>query len=101
LPAESLDARCYWQMFYGCINLTTAPTLPAKTLAIKCYEYMFEYCKRLNHIEMLATDISAENCLRKWVYGVSSAGTFIKSKDATWNVSGENGIPTGWTVQTK
>jgi hypothetical protein len=24
----------------------------------------------------------------------------VKNKDATWNVTGESGIPDGWTVQT-
>ena len=36
-----------------------------------------------------------------WVNGVASSGTFVKNKDATWNVTGINGIPTGWTVVTE
>jgi hypothetical protein len=47
---------------------------------------------------MLATDISAKGCLDYWVYGVSPTGTFVKNKDATWDVRGINGIPKGWTV---
>lgn len=35
-----------------------------------------------------------------WVQGVAASGTFIKNSSATWNVTGDNGIPTGWTVQT-
>lgn len=27
-------------------------------------------------------------------------GTFIKNASATWDVTGVNGIPTGWTVET-
>jgi hypothetical protein len=49
---------------------------------------------------MLATDISATNCLNNWVHNVSPTGTFVKSKDATWNVTGSDGIPEGWTVVT-
>ena len=26
--------------------------------------------------------------------------TFVKSKSATWDVTGEHGIPEGWTVET-
>lgn len=35
-----------------------------------------------------------------WVSGVSSSGIFVKNANATWNITGENGIPSGWTVQT-
>jgi hypothetical protein len=48
---------------------------------------------------MLATDISASNCLYKWVDGVASTGTFVKHKDMTSLPSGIKGIPTGWTVE--
>jgi hypothetical protein len=48
---------------------------------------------------MLATDISAGFCLYDWVKGVASSGTFVKNKNATWNVTGVNGVPSGWTIQ--
>lgn len=101
-PATTLTSSCYEDMFQGCTGLTSAPTLPATTLADLCYNRMFEICTNLKHIKMLATDISAMNCLNNWVYGVSSTGTFIKSKDATWNTTpgalGNDGVPAGWTV---
>ena len=31
---------------------------------------------------------------------VASTGTFVKNAVATWNVSGEHGVPIGWTVET-
>ena len=37
-----LSSRCYHKLFYGCWDLTTAPSLPATTLADKCYKNMFE-----------------------------------------------------------
>ena len=86
-------------MFYGCTNLTTAPQLPATTLAEYCYDYMFYGCSKLNKITMLATDISATNCLYEWVGKVASSGTFIKNAAMTSLPSGENGIPNGWTIQ--
>ena len=33
-----------------------------------------------------------------WVDGVASSGTFVKNKNATWNVTGYDGIPSGWAV---
>jgi len=35
-----------------------------------------------------------------WVGNVSATGTFVKNSAATWNVTGNNGVPSGWTVQT-
>ena len=87
-------------MFRGCELLTTAPILPAATLASNCYQRMFDGCTNLNYIKMLATNVSAALTLDAWVYGVSPTGTFVKNSAATWDVTGINGIPTGWAVQT-
>ena len=88
-------------MFYGCTSLTQAPELPATNLAEWCYYGMFYRCTNLNYIKMMATDISASKCLNNWVKGVSSTGTFVKNKDATWDVTGTSGIPESWTVITE
>jgi len=72
--------------------------LPATTLAGSCYNMMFQGCTNLNYVKCLATDISAEWCLDEWLDGVSASGTFVKASGATWAVAGENGIPSGWTV---
>ena len=48
---------------------------------------------------MLATDISATNCLKNWVKGVATTdGTFTKASSMTTLPTGDSGIPTGWTV---
>lgn len=98
LPATTLAIDCYLEMFYGCTSLTTAPDLPATTLVDRCYRRMFDGCTKLNYIKMLATNISASSCLYMWVNDVASSGTFVKNKNATWNVTGVHGIPSGWTV---
>lgn len=98
LPATTLSDRCYYQMFYNCSSLTRAPELPATTLTEGCYQYMFFNCSKLNYIKMLATDISAIDCLSAWVYGVSSTGTFVKNPNMTTLPTGDSGIPEGWTV---
>ena len=41
LPAKNLASYCYWQMFYGCSSLTTAPELSAISLTEQCYLAMF------------------------------------------------------------
>ena len=99
LHATTLAERCYYGMFYNCTSLTTAPELPATTLAKYCYCSMFYNCSNLNYIKMLATDISASNCLFEWVSGVASSGTFVKHPDMESLPSGVSGIPEGWDIQ--
>ena len=104
LPATTLECDCYQFMFYDCTYLTTAPELPATTLVSRCYDSMFDECRKLNYIKMLATDISASNCLFNWVYNVSSTGTFVKNPYMTslppaTSSNSYAGIPMGWTVQ--
>lgn len=105
LPATILTESCYKLMFGYCSSMIEAPTLPATTLAEYCYSEMFYRCSNLNYIKMLATDISAVDCLAYWVEGVASTGTFVKNKDATWNTTpgafGVSGVPAGWTVITE
>ena len=99
LPATTLVESCYSGMFWNCTNLTTAPELPATTLKDFCYGSMFRGCTKLNYIKMLATDISAKNCLYNWVNGVTSTGTFVKNPAMTTLSTGASGIPSGWTVE--
>ena len=98
LPATTLADYCYSTMFQGCKLLLQAPELPATTLVGGCYRSMFQGCTSLKYIKMLATDISATNCLSNWVNGVSLTGTFVRSEDATWIETGDNGIPEGWNI---
>jgi len=99
LPATTLATYCYGNMFYGCTNLTTAPELPATTLVSNCYYRMFYNCSRLNYIKAMFTTDPSTLYTSSWVYGVASSGTFVKNSAASWNVTGVNGIPSGWTVQ--
>lgn len=102
LPATTLANYCYVGMFKGCTSLTTAPVLPATTLVSECYTSMFEECSNLNYIKAMFTT-SPSNPFKlyttNWVRNVSSTGTFVMNAAATWNVTGINGIPAGWTVE--
>ena len=98
LPATTLQQSCYQSMLEGCTALTTAPELPATTLAKYCYNYMFKDCSNLNYIKAMFTTTPSINYTGNWVNGVASNGTFIKNANATWDVTGINGIPDNWTV---
>ena len=59
LPATALATSCYYNMFYGCRSLTTAPELLATTLTSNCYYGMFENCTSLTTAPTLpATNLS-------------------------------------------
>lgn len=62
---------------------------------------MFFDCHRLNYVKAMFTEVLSEDTTANWLTRVPSTGTFVKSKDAIWDVRGENGIPDGWTVVTE
>ena len=103
LPATTLADGCYYYMFYGCTSLRSAPVLPATTLSNRysCYSNMFSGCTSLSYIKALFTTTPSSSYTDNWVNGVAPTGTFVKSAAATWNVTGNSGVPTGWTVMTE
>ena len=99
LPATTLAEGCYQEMFAVCTSLTTAPELPATTLVDYCYAGMFDGCTKLNYIKAMFTTTPGTDYTSNWVRDVAASGTFVKNSQATWNLTGNDGIPTGWTVQ--
>ena len=89
----------YAFMFDGCTALEKAPDLPATSLP-DSYRYMFRGCTNLKYIKAMFIEISSAAYLDEWVNGVSSSGTFVKNAAATWDVTGTDGVPSGWTVET-
>jgi hypothetical protein len=100
LSATSLAVGCYSEMFMGCSSLAEAPELPALTLITDCYKRMFKGCSKLSYIKTMFTTAPSTSYTSDWVNGVKATGTFVKNSAASWNVTGNNGIPTGWTVET-
>jgi len=62
LPATTLADSCYYGMFRGCTNLTTAPELPATTLVDWCYAFMFDGCTNLASAPELPATVLTEYC---------------------------------------
>lgn len=87
-------------MFKDCTSLEEAPDLPATTLKDDCYKYMFKGCSKLRYVKAMFTTEPSDTYTDGWLDGVSPTGTFVKNASATWNVTGSNGIPEGWTVET-
>lgn len=101
LPAMTMKTQCYHNMFRNCTALTTAPELPALELISNCYYAMFNKCTSLNYIKAMFLTTPSSTTTSGWVSSVSTSGTFVKNKNATWDVVGDNGIPAGWTVITE
>lgn len=68
LPATTLKAQCYYQMFNGCSNLRNAPDLPAMELTNDCYRAMFYGCTALKEAPELPSTTLAINCYRSMFY---------------------------------
>ena len=76
LPATTLVEECYSNMFYGCMNLVTAPkVLPATTLANGCYTDMFDSCTSLVTAPELPATTLANSCYSNMFYGCTSLVT--------------------------
>lgn len=122
LPATVMKDTCYSRMFYGDTNLLHTAELPAMTLANYCYNDMYSYCKNIVSAVLPATSGKAYGYRRMFYQAskmaklrvmlvtqsnletngfttsVASTGLFIKNINATWTTTGNNGVPTGWTV---
>lgn len=98
MPALNLADNCCRDMFNTCDLLTTAPVLSATTLENYCYNGMFNGCKKLPQIIMLATDISADNCLNDWLKSVTSFGILYKSPDMPAETI-QTYVPSSWTIE--
>lgn len=89
----------YGRFFRNCTTLTGAPVLSDTTLRSSCYEQMFDGCSILSNVTCLATDISASDCIDKWLNDTAASGTLhcAPTMTSSW-IPGTN-IPSGWTVQ--
>ena len=99
INATTTTTKCFSYMFYQCSKLTTSPTLPASITSQECYSFMFHSTK-LNYIKMYATDVSASDALKNWMYGAPNVSTsiFVKHIDAIWTTTGDSGVPNKWKI---
>lgn len=72
LPALTLSYMCYYGMFKGCTNLTTAPDLHATELDNWCYAHMFEGCTSLTTAPALPATTMKEDCYTSMFLGCTS-----------------------------
>ena len=112
-PAGASSLRNLFANLYGnfpndsrnmfCIDASNLILTP-RHLTAGCYEGLFYGQTSVSAVTCLATDISATDCTKNWLAGVSPTGVFYKHPNMTvgepggWT-RGDSGIPTGWTVK--
>ncbi len=97
LPATTLAQQCYYNMFSGCTSLTAVPTLPATTLAQACYAYMFYGCTSLTTAPALPATTLADFCYLSMFNGCTSlkiSATQTAEYKTPWR------IPSSGTIST-
>lgn len=100
MVATSVADSCCYQMFYGCSSMVESPKLYATEMASNCYSQMFYRCSMLSYIYSMNLQVG-NSYTPSWVYGVASAGTFVKNKNATWTATGNSYAPKNWTIITE
>lgn len=98
MPTTVIPMHVYTSMFEGCTSLTTSPLLPGIAPDNSAYNEMFKGCTSLNNVRCLATDVSSYHCTYNWLSGVSQTGTFTKAASMAGWGTGNDGIPSGWTI---
>ena len=78
----------------------TAPELPATTLTYNCYSNMFNGCTKLASIDVNFTAWNPTNATTNWLNSVAASGTFTCPATLP-KTTGNNNIPTGWTIVEK
>lgn len=99
LPAVNIPDAAYRSFFGSCSKLANAPIFYGVTLGIGSYVNVLGDCVLINKVISYAQNISANNCLTKWLNNVSATGDFYNLGGANYP-SGASGIPSGWTVHT-
>lgn len=99
LPPDTYS-NCFRIMFRDCSNLEKAPVLPATILTANCYYQMFYNCSKIKVIDIEALDVSASGCLYQWLGNSNIRATLelYRNLEATWWVTGANGIPLECTL---
>ena len=101
LPATTITTSCYANMFQGCTALTEAPDLPATTRQPGCYGSMYYNCTSLSRIHIAFTNWGYSGETSNWVLGVASTGTFVCPSALGTNETiarDVNRCPANWTV---
>jgi hypothetical protein len=98
LPATTLSATCYRNMFKDCPNLVNGPRILAVNANSSAFQQMFLNCSSLKYIYIMVSTCP-NGGFTNWVSGVGTGGTFVKNTNNNAWSTGNAGIPSGWTVQ--
>ena len=92
------DSTCE-SMFKGCTSLTYSPKLPVKSLKRHSYYEMFYGCSNLSEVGCGATRVSGQYdyCLEGWLLNVAPTGLlYCDPTSKIFKPDSEDGIPENW-----
>ena len=101
---ESTSTAMYAQMYKGCTALTSVPYLSCYSRYSRLYYQLFYGCSNLSEIRTLYNDKYTFSSGSRWygtagawVEGVSATGNFYCNPEAP-KTRGSNSIPSGWDI---
>lgn len=98
LPATTLATYCYANMFRECSSLVNAPALPATTLETSCYSSMFSGCSNLRNVKVYFTEWAPSGATEpttNWLNNVAASGEFTCPTSLP-DERGVSRIPSNW-----
>lgn len=100
LRPKNVYTNSYNEMFLNCYALEEAPVIYADDInSSGALNSMFKNCGNLEYVKAMFTTEPGSYCTADWMSGVAQTGVFVKNPEASWDVRGVNGVPTGWTIQ--
>lgn len=97
MKATTIGNFTYNRTFWGCSNMTKAPTIYATSIGSR-YSFgdLFNGCSSLQEIKIYYTGNFGGETTSNWVSGVASTGTFYYNGSDT--TRGASYVPDGWTI---
>ena len=96
MNAASVGTWAYYYMFRQNTRMTKGPEIYATTIGSGAFNYLFYGCTRLSEIKIHYTGNFSSSYFSSWVQNIAASGTlYYNGTDTT---TGNNAIPTGWTV---
>lgn len=93
---KSVGSYTFSRMYQNNKNIESSVCLNFQSTGSNSLFYMFYGCSKINYIHcMLLGNITN---LSGAFQSVASTGVFVKHIDAAWEVTGNNGVPTNWTI---
>ena len=100
LPAIESTRYAYLRMFYNCVKLEKAPILPMTNLYTECYKEMFKGCSSLKEYQVAFTEWPTNNATLNWINGTRNNSDVIFKCPAALDttIKDNSHVLSDWTI---